>query len=603
LGWIGCSPIQPFFARTNGTARAFVEPPRPALLKIVTKNVKNLVTGGVHLGRGIRSEQKQQKTRRTPMLFPTRLSSKTIPAKPRRAVRSSFPTILFLLMAIAIIGLVRQTYASGPQCSDPYVQVQGAAPAATDPTNQYAIQRVNIGEPFSSCFGKSIRVVLKVPTMDPGGSGTATPPPDSIWIVRMTIPGSANSTGQPQNIFLTYDTSQLPQGAFDYGWQDSPGHDCSQCALNVGGVCSNVGTVAPDGTITMDLNLNSTVSFGTCAATGGTNMTVSPSQWTQGTQLTGIQGQTKQRFGGLLTGVSVIKAQTTGDGAYTVQGNVSCSNPPVAVLAAAPVFGSAPLLVNFDATGSNVPAGGCGTINSYIFDFGDGSGQVAQASPMISHTYTTGGVTYPARVRVTSTAGLTSSNIAEQDITVNTAGPPLIANVGSRVTHNTAGDFDVNLNLPPYGTGNPRGVECRNTGGSYSMVFTFVNNLISVASPTVTTGTVGSVSGALGPNANQYTVTLTGVGDQQYVGVTLIAAHDATGATGNEPEVQMGVLVGDDNGSGRVDAADVSSVRQQTLQTITVANFRNDLNASGRIDASDVSLARQNTLHSLPSTP
>jgi hypothetical protein len=65
----------------------------------------------------------------------------------------------------------------------------------------------------------------------------------------------------------------------------------------------------------------------------------------------------------------------------------------------------------------------------------------------------------------------------------------------------------------------------------------------------------------------------------------------------------MGVLLGDVNASARVDAADVSSVRQQTLQTITTSNFRNDLNTSGRIDAADVSVARQQTLTSLPSTP
>jgi hypothetical protein len=39
---------------------------------------------------------------------------------------------------------------------------------------------------------------------------------------------------------------------------------------------------------------------------------------------------------------------------------------------------------------------------------------------------------------------------------------------------------------------------------------------------------------------------------------------------------------------------------QQTLQPVTATNFRNDLNASGRIDAADVSIARQQTLTSLP---
>jgi hypothetical protein len=58
--------------------------------------------------------------------------------------------------------------------------------------------------------------------------------------------------------------------------------------------------------------------------------------------------------------------------------------------------------------------------------------------------------------------------------------------------------------------------------------------------------------------------------------------------------------VADVNASGRVDAADVSAVRQQTLQPITTSNFRNDINTSGRIDAADVSIARQQTLTSLP---
>jgi len=62
----------------------------------------------------------------------------------------------------------------------------------------------------------------------------------------------------------------------------------------------------------------------------------------------------------------------------------------------------------------------------------------------------------------------------------------------------------------------------------------------------------------------------------------------------------MDVLVADVNASRRVDAADVSLVRQQSLQPVTTTNFREDINASGRIDAADVSIARQQTLTSLP---
>src|SRR4029077_20045264 len=114
----------------------------------------------------------------------------------------------------------------------------------------------------------------------------------------------------------------------------------------------------------------------------------------------------------------------------------------------------------------------------------------------------------------------------------------------------------------------------------------------------------GSVSSSMmGPNPNQYTVNLTGVSDQQYIAVTLNSVQDVAGDNGNFTSQQLGILVGDVNASGRVDAADVTSVRQQTLVTVSNSNFRDDLNASGRIDAADVTLARQDTLHTLPSTP
>ena len=179
---------------------------------------------------------------------------------------------------------------------------------------------------------------------------------------------------------------------------------------------------------------------------------------------------------------------------------------------------------------------------------------------------------------------------------------PVLTSVVSRMTHGTAGNFDVNMPLPP--NSSPRGVECRSgTAGNYKLVFTFTANLTSVTSASVSSGTGSFSSGTIGPNPNQYTVNLTGVADQQYITVTLNNVVDATGASGNIVSPQLGILVGDVNASGRVDAADVSSVRQQTLQTVSTSNFRNDLNASGRIDAADVSIARQDTLHSLPSTP
>src|ERR1700737_4280252 len=103
--------------------------------------------------------------------------------------------------------------------------------------------------------------------------------------------------------------------------------------------------------------------------------------------------------------------------------------------------------------------------------------------------------------------------------------------------------------------------------------------------------------------SHNYIVNLTGVSTGQYITVTLNSVVDMAGNSGNVTGPQMGVLVGDVNASGRVDAGDVSLVRQQTLQTVTSSNFQEDINASGRIDAGDVSIARQQALTSLPTPP
>jgi hypothetical protein len=203
-------------------------------------------------------------------------------------------------------------------------------------------------------------------------------------------------------------------------------------------------------------------------------------------------------------------------------------------------------------------------------------------------------------------AGQKSQNNAN-DITgdniytlVGNCAPPIVPFVGaaSRMTHaNNAGTFDIAL---PQNSS--VGIECRSGGsnGNFTMVFTFGNPITSVANASVTGGTASISSAAVGTDPHEYIVNLTGVTNAQRLTVTLTGINDAAGDLTSSLAATMGVLLGDVNASGRVDAADVSSVRQQTLQTITSSNFRNDVNASGRIDAADVSVARQQTLTSLP---
>jgi hypothetical protein len=165
----------------------------------------------------------------------------------------------------------------------------------------------------------------------------------------------------------------------------------------------------------------------------------------------------------------------------------------------------------------------------------------------------------------------------------------------SRKNHGSAGTFDIAL--PLSGT---VGIECRTGQGTNSndhqVVVTFPSALTSVANATVSSGS-GSVSTFV-VSGNTVIVNLTGVGNAQTIAITLNGVNDGTNV--GDVVIPMGMLLGDVNASRRVDSSDVSSVRQQTLQTVTISNFRNDLNASGRIDAADVSVARQQSLTSLP---
>ena len=97
------------------------------------------------------------------------------------------------------------------------------------------------------------------------------------------------------------------------------------------------------------------------------------------------------------------RSKTTSGGSYTRIGNAAChSGPPIAALTATPMSGPAPLTVNFDGTGSNEPAGACGTVSSYTLDFGDGTPTETNGTGIFSHPYTVDG-DYPARLTVSDT--------------------------------------------------------------------------------------------------------------------------------------------------------------------------------------------------------
>jgi hypothetical protein len=98
-------------------------------------------------------------------------------------------------------------------------------------------------------------------------------------------------------------------------------------------------------------------------------------------------------------------------------------------------------------------------------------------------------------------------------------------------------------------------------------------------------------------NASRVIVNLTGVTNAQRITVTLMNVNNGT-HMGNVP-VFMGVLIGDVNGNGLVNAADVS-LTKGVGQVVGGATFREDVNADGIINAADVALVKSKVGTALP---
>jgi hypothetical protein len=176
--------------------------------------------------------------------------------------------------------------------------------------------------------------------------------------------------------------------------------------------------------------------------------------------------------------------------------------------------------------------------------------------------------------------------------TINVESAPMAQSAFSRKVHGGAGTFDIPLPLS-----GSVGVECRSGGATndYQMIINFATS-VTVGDAAVTSGT-GSVS-SFSVSGSQVTVNLTGVTNVQRITVTLFNVNDGT-HMGNVP-VSMGVLVGDVNGNGAVNASDVSLTKSQVGQAVTGSNFHEDVNANGAISATDVALVKSEVGTALP---
>ena len=166
----------------------------------------------------------------------------------------------------------------------------------------------------------------------------------------------------------------------------------------------------------------------------------------------------------------------------------------------------------------------------------------------------------------------------------------------SRLTHgagSSAQAFDLILPLGGY-----PGVECRNGGGNYQMVIDFARPVTVGGVSLSGTGTPStpSVSG------NEVTVNLTGVTDAQIITVTLLNVND--GKNTANVSIPMGVLLGDVNGDGFVNSADIGLVKALSGHALTTSTFRADVNLDGFINSADIGLVKsQSGVAGLSSVP
>jgi hypothetical protein len=196
-------------------------------------------------------------------------------------------------------------------------------------------------------------------------------------------------------------------------------------------------------------------------------------------------------------------------------------------------------------------------------------------------------VAYSATFNFNPTQGQHEEDIYYVRVAPSTSGINLVS-AASRLTHGSAGTFDVSM--PLSGTS---GVECR-SATTYNAVFTFDSAVssgqVSVLSGTATVGTI-SFSG------NTMTAQLTGVTNAE---VVTLRTQNINGDGQLHGDVPFGFLVGDADASRLVAKPDQTLVQNQANQPVTSANFREDINADGKIKVADANVVKSDKGHSIP---
>jgi hypothetical protein len=196
-------------------------------------------------------------------------------------------------------------------------------------------------------------------------------------------------------------------------------------------------------------------------------------------------------------------------------------------------------------------------------------------------------VAYSATFNFNANRGQHEEDVYYVRVAPSTSGLTLLS-AASRLTHSSAGTFDINM--PLTGTS---GVEDRDAAGSFLAVFTF-DAAVTSGNAAVVGGT--ATAGTPTFSGNEMRVPLTGVADVQVVTIQISNVNGGGGTT----NVAFGFLKADVNGNRTVDRPDLTQIQTDRGQIVTSSNFRDDINLSGVVDVPDKNAVNTNRGHHIP---
>ena len=258
------------------------------------------------------------------------------------------------------------------------------------------------------------------------------------------------------------------------------------------------------------------------------------------------------------------------------------ASPPAAPTIISVVAGNQSVTINFTA-----PNDGGSAITGYSAT-GLPGGIIGTCNVPCTSITVTGlmnGTPYTFTLTATNAIGTGSASSSSSMVT-----PALVtlslSSVVSRKTHGAAGTFEIPI-LP----GLPVTIEPRMSNLGHQIVFQF-NAPITATGALTAVDHLGAPIGVryayVPASGNDVIVLLTGVPDNNRVTITLTGVNGA----GLNAVASLGFLVGDVNGSGKVSAGDISSVKARGNIPVDSNNFKADVNASGVIDAADLRMVK-----------